>query len=125
MLHKKWVIRQADKEAASAISEQFNIDPFLAFLLVSRGLTDELAVQEFLHPGQALCAPEGFEDMEAAAARLQQALDSGERICVYGDYDCDGVTATALLFFRGHGRQCDLLYPGSGDRRLRPKQKRH
>ena len=84
MLHKKWVIRQADKEAASAISEQFNIDPFLAFLLVSRGLTDDLAVQEFLHPGQALCAPEGFADMEAAAARLQQALDSGERICVYG-----------------------------------------
>lgn len=98
MLHKKWVIRQADKEAASAISEQFNIDPFLAFLLVSRGLTDDLAVQEFLHPGQALCAPEGFADMEAAAARLQQALDSGERICVYGDYDCDGVTATALLY---------------------------
>ena len=50
MLHKKWVIRQADKEAASAISEQFNIDPFLAFLLVSRGLTDDLAVQEFLTP---------------------------------------------------------------------------
>lgn len=98
MLHKKWVIRQADKEAASAISEQFNIDPFLAFLLVSRGLTDDLAVQEFLHPGQALCAPEGFADMEVAAARLQQALDSGERICVYGDYDCDGVTATALLY---------------------------
>ena len=98
MLHKKWVIRQADKEVASAISEQFNIDPFLAFLLVSRGLTDDLAVQEFLHPGQALCAPEGFADMEAAAARLQQALDSGERICVYGDYDCDGVTATALLY---------------------------
>ena len=98
MLHKKWVIRQADKEAASAISEKFNIDPFLAFLLVSRGLTDDLAVQEFLHPGQALCAPEGFADMKVAAARLQQALDSGERICVYGDYDCDGVTATALLY---------------------------
>ena len=48
-----------------------------------RDRTDDLAVQEFLHPGQALCAPEGFADMEAAAARLQQALDSGERICVY------------------------------------------
>lgn len=98
MIHKKWVIRQADKETASAISEQFNIDPFLAFLLVSRGLENQLAVQEFLHPGDALCAPEGFADMQAAADRVQQALDSGEKICVYGDYDCDGVTATALLY---------------------------
>ena len=64
--------------------------------------------------------------MEAAAARLQQALDSGERICVYGDYDCDGVTATALLysFLEAMGGNV-IYYIRSGDRGLRPKQRRH
>lgn len=110
MVHRKWVVKQADKEIASAISEKFNIDPFLAFLLVSRGLDNDLAVHEFLHAGEAYASPFGFQDMQAAAQRIQAALDTGERICVYGDYDCDGVTATALLYSFLETMGADVLY---------------
>lgn len=110
MVHRKWVVKQADKEAASAISEKFNIDPFLAFLLVSRGMDNDLAVHAFLHAGEAYSSPFGFCDMEQAAARIQTALDTGERMCIYGDYDCDGVTATALLYSFLEALGGDVLY---------------
>ena len=48
MAHKKWLVRDADKEKASAISEKFDIDAFIAFLLVSRGIDDDLTVSSFL-----------------------------------------------------------------------------
>lgn len=110
MVHRKWVVKQADKEAASAISEKFNIDPFLAFLLVSRGMDNDLAVHAFLHAGEAYSSPFGFCDMEQAVARIQTALDTGERMCIYGDYDCDGVTATALLYSFLEALGGDVLY---------------
>lgn len=110
MVHRKWVVKQADKETASAISEKFNIDPFLAFLLVARGLDNELAVHSFLHAGETFSSPFGFKDMDKAVKRIQDALDSGERICVYGDYDCDGVTATALLYSFLEAMGGDVIY---------------
>ena len=48
MAHKKWIIADADKETASALSEKFNIDPFVAYLLVARGIDNELKVPDFL-----------------------------------------------------------------------------
>lgn len=110
MVHRKWVVKQADKETASAISEKFNIDPFLAFLLVARGLDNELAVHSFLHAGETFSSPFGFKDMDKAVKRIREALDSGERICVYGDYDCDGVTATALLYSFLEAMGGDVIY---------------
>lgn len=110
MVHRKWVVKQADKETASAISEKFNIDPFLAFLLVARGLDNELAVHSFLHAGETFSSPFGFKDMDKAVNRIREALDCGERICVYGDYDCDGVTATALLYSFLEAMGGDVIY---------------
>lgn len=98
MTYKKWIIADANKEVASAISEKFNIDPFLAFLFVSRGLKDELAVTEFLSESCSFSSPYGLKDMDKAVGRINAAINKGEKICIYGDYDCDGVTATALLY---------------------------
>ena len=97
MAHKKWVLRKADKLRASEISTKFDIDPFIAFLMLARGIDDDLAVSSFLAESLEAVSPFRFEDMEAAALTVAEALDAGERICIYGDYDCDGVTATALL----------------------------
>ncbi len=97
MSHKKWVLRSADKTRASELSEKFNIDPFISFLLVSRGIDNDLAVSSFLSESLEAVSPFLFEDMEQAALTVAEAIDSGEKICIYGDYDCDGVTATALL----------------------------
>ena len=57
MAIKKWVIRQADKERASQISEKFNIDPFVAFLMVSRGIVDDIDVVNFMTDEFMLSSP--------------------------------------------------------------------
>ena len=113
MAHKKWVIREADKERASELSEKFNIDPFIAFLLVSRGIDDDLTVSSFLADSFEAVSPFNFADMEEAAFTVGDAIDNGDKICVYGDYDCDGVTSTALLysFLKDEGADCFYYIP--------------
>ena len=60
MAFKKWVVRSAEKERACALSEKFNIDPFVAFLMVSRGIVDDLDVVNFMADEFMLSSPFGF-----------------------------------------------------------------
>ena len=110
MAHKKWIIRQADKERASAVSEKFNIDAFVAFLLVSRGITDDADIAAFLSDSYMLASPFDFVDMEEASFVIGDAIDNGDKICIYGDYDCDGVTSTALLYSYLRNEGADVCY---------------
>ena len=73
-------------------------DPLIAALLARRGITDAAAAAGFLatHPRSAP-NPSRLPGMDDAVARISRALDSGEQIAIFGDYDADGVTATALL----------------------------
>ena len=107
---KKWVVRQADKDIASDISEKFNIDPFVAFMLVSRGITKDVDVVNFISDDFVIPSPFDFVDMDEAVFTVGDAIDNGQKVCVYGDYDCDGVTSTALLvdYFRSLG--ADVCY---------------
>lgn len=110
MSYKKWVIETADKEKASALSEKLNIDPFLSYLLAVRGIDDELSVSEFLSDSVRLVSPFLFTDMDKAVSRINLALERNEKMCIYGDYDCDGVTATALLFSFLESMGADVIY---------------
>lgn len=110
MSHKKWIVADADKEKASLLSEKLNIDPFIAFLLVSRGIDDELSASEFLSSGCAFTSPYSLADMDKAVSRINSALENGEKICIYGDYDCDGVTSTALLYTFFESIGADVIY---------------
>lgn len=110
MAHKKWIIADADKEIASDISEKLNIDPFLAFLFVSRGINDTHMASDFLSSSLVFSSPYGLKDMEKAVKRINTALDNGEKICIFGDYDCDGVTATALLYTFLESIGADVIY---------------
>lgn len=110
MAHKQWVLRSADKTRASELSEKFNIDPFISFLLVSRGMDNDLAVSSFLSECLEAVSPFLFEDMEQAALTVAEAIDTGEKICIYGDYDCDGVTSTALLLLYLQEEGADAFY---------------
>lgn len=110
MAYKKWIIREADKEKASVLSEKFNIDPFIAYLLVSRGIDSELAVSNFLSDSFEVVSPFHFADMEEAAFTIGDAIDNGEKICIYGDYDCDGITSTALLYSFLKEENADVFY---------------
>lgn len=113
MAYKKWILADADKETASALSEKFNIDPFAAYLLVARGIDNELKVSDFISSSVRLSDPFALTDMDRAVERIEQAISLGEKITVYGDYDCDGVTSTALLYslFRDMGADADYYIP--------------
>ena len=87
MSYKKWVVRDANKETASALSEKFNIDPFIAFLLVSRGIDDDALVADFLSDSYMLGSPFDFVDMEEASFVIGDAIDNGDKICIYGGFN--------------------------------------
>lgn len=98
MSRKQWCILPSDRELAEDITEQYDIEPFLAHLLVSRGITDDLELEDFCFDSAELLDPYELKDMDKAVKRIKEALEKNEKIAVYGDYDADGVTATALLY---------------------------
>ena len=95
---KKWTVSQLNKPAALELSESLGIPMLLAVLLNIRGIDSPEKAQEFLSDEAVLSSPFEAKDMEKAAERIKDAIETGEKICVYGDYDADGVTATALLY---------------------------
>lgn len=110
MSYKKWIVADADKEKASALSEKLNIDAVIAFLLVSRGVADELKAASFLSDATTYASPYSFKDMDKAVNEINCAIDAGQRICIYGDYDCDGVTSTSLLYLVFESLGADVFY---------------
>ena len=98
MMGRPWQVRPLDREKAAALSEALNIPSFLGMMLAVRGVTDPAeAVSVLGMEGSLPFDPFLLRDMETAALRVQQAIEDGETIAVFGDYDADGVTATALL----------------------------
>lgn len=110
MAYKKWIIADADKEKASVLSEKLNIDPLVAFILVSRGIESDLSALSFLSDDSIYSSPFSLKDMDKAVDRINRALENNEKICIYGDYDCDGVTATALLCLFLEGMGANVIY---------------
>jgi single-stranded-DNA-specific exonuclease len=93
-----WDTAVFDAAAAAALSAACKLPPPVAGLLAARGLTDPEAVDAFLHPSlQGLGDPFALPGIEAAARVLHATLAEGGEIVVYGDFDADGVVATALL----------------------------
>ncbi len=95
-MQKNWEIGSPDQQAAEMLRRQGGITKLCAEVLVSRGITSMERASAFLD-AEELSDPFLIMDMDKAADRILQAVESGERICVYGDYDCDGVTATVML----------------------------
>lgn len=91
---RKWKINTADSSLVSEIMSA-GVPEFPARLLASRGISGDEA-KAFLE-STALPSPFDIKDMDKAVARINRALDNFERICIFGDYDCDGVTATVIL----------------------------
>lgn len=93
------IVEQQDPHLVQIIAEQCQLSPMLANLLVARGYRSVKAVQLFLHPQvQQIQAPSKLHDMDQAVDRIQTAIKSGEQITVYGDYDADGMTSTAVMY---------------------------
>lgn len=87
------------------------ISPRLAELLYARGAKTEEEMQRFLHPSEDdFCDPMLLPDMDKAVERIQKAIEHGEKVCVFGDYDADGVCAAAILTHALKSLGCDVFY---------------
>lgn len=97
MVYRKWQILSPTPQQAGRLAQELGIAPLLAQVLAARGCTDVQQAAALLGEGEALSDPMLMKDMDLLVKRVQQAVDAGERIVIYGDYDVDGVTATALM----------------------------
>lgn len=94
---KIWNVNKPDRKLTNRLSFSCGISPLAAAVLVSRGFTSPEAVSDKYNTDM-LSDPFLIRDMTQAADTINNAIDAGVRICVYGDYDCDGIMATVILF---------------------------
>lgn len=111
MRRKKWVVAASDKDFAAQIADELCVDPFAALLVTSRGFDNIDDIDAFFDEDAPFALdPLSIRDMDKASERINEAIDGGEKICVFGDYDADGVTATALLFSYLETRGANVIY---------------
>lgn len=115
ILNKRWNIlyKNIDKKTVAAIESAAAVSPLLALLLAVRDVSPEEA-GAYLFPGlSALHDPFSMQAMPAAVERIRAAIEKGERITVYGDYDVDGISAVTILlsYLRREGAMCDFYIP--------------
>ncbi|MCD8025854.1 MAG: single-stranded-DNA-specific exonuclease RecJ [Clostridiales bacterium] len=95
---KLWTVEPLDKEQAAKIQNEYDLPAIIAMLLQIRGITSKDEIQDFLFNDSEIDSPYEIKDMDRAVERIRRAIDNCELICVYGDYDADGVTSTALMY---------------------------
>ena len=98
MSAKRWIVREQDSQRAASLARVLDVSPVVASLLIARGCAEEIPARAFLHPSyDQLHDPYLMLGMREAVSRLLRAIDQAEPILVYGDYDVDGTTGTAVL----------------------------
>ena len=107
---KKWKLMPQNPGKAKHIEEELKIPALVSEVLVARGLDTPARVKDFIMEEVPFSDPMSYKDMDKAVERINEALDEGQRICIYGDYDCDGMTATVLLYDYLQSIGCDVWY---------------
>ncbi len=113
MNFKNWVFPEVDKQMVTELAEDCGLDPLVMFIAAARGMTDPYEVEQFFQKEPDFCDPYEYSGMREAVERINIALEENEKILVFGDYDCDGVTATALLtsYLKKRGADVDCFVP--------------
>lgn len=95
---KKWNRVPINQEITSSLQKKTGLSSVVCDILASRGFIDEVQVQQFLSAEQCFHDPFLMKDMQKAVDRIHKAIAQEEKIVVYGDYDCDGITSTIVLY---------------------------
>jgi single-stranded-DNA-specific exonuclease len=99
MRERRWVFAASAREAGQRLAAALNLSPLTGSLLASRGVTDPAGARSFLKPElSGLIDPLKFDGMKAAVDRLERAVRENEKIGIFGDYDVDGTSGTAILY---------------------------
>lgn len=107
----RWEVTVPDATKAKFLAESLHISPITTQLLINRGIADLIAAKRFLYPSISdLPDPLLMLDMQKACERVLEAIVKNEKILIYGDFDADGVTATALLVREMTKMGCSVEY---------------
>ncbi|MBW7573670.1 single-stranded-DNA-specific exonuclease RecJ [Caproiciproducens faecalis] len=107
---KKWQVFSCDARSAEKVTKETGIPELLAILLQARGITEPEHVRELFQSELHFSDPFLMADMRQAADRILSAVDGFEKIAIYGDYDADGVTSTAMLYSYLESCGANVLY---------------
>ena len=107
---KKWQIAGFNKMLAKELAVECDIDPIVALIASARGYTDPASLEEFLSDEPCFDDPRNLADIEKAAEIINSYIENGSKVAVYGDYDCDGITSTVLMFSYLKSRGADCVY---------------
>jgi len=113
-MKKSWTIKKENPKLRERISKNLSISPLTAQLLINRGIGNEAEANLYLNSTLFdLPSPYLMKGMDKAVERIKRALVSREKIAIYGDYDVDGVTSTALFytFLKGLGADVTFYNP--------------
>ena len=120
VLEKEWIFldKNIDMAQAEAYSELFEIPLIVAKTLLNRGLTNAADAKRFIDKDlNSFYPPMLLRDMDKAVERIRKAIENKEHVTVYGDYDVDGITSTALLisYLRSCGIEASAYIPDRQD----------
>lgn len=107
---KKWCVASSDKQLAKALAEECDTDPIVALIASARGYSDPTDLEQFLADEPCFSDPCELADIDVAAECINDSVLNGEKIAIYGDYDCDGVVSTALLYNYLSSRNANVSY---------------
>ena len=112
---KNWILKSPDTDESlikvKEISDELGINPIIAKLLYSRGYTDVASAKSFIYmESEMLSNPFLMKDMELGIKRVMSAIENGEKITIYGDYDVDGVTSVCTIYLYLKSKGADVEY---------------
>jgi len=95
----RWKLSETKEEIQALFVKEFKLSPIVAQILINRQITDLETANRYLNSSlHDLHSPYLMKDMKQGVERLIQAVQGGEKVAVYGDYDADGITSLACLY---------------------------
>ncbi len=97
-MNKRWTIQKHNHDEVKNLANTLKVSPIVAAMLITRGYETEESAHKFLNPSyDDLHEPNLLKGMKEAMARVLKAIETGEKILIWGDYDVDGTTGTVVL----------------------------
>jgi len=111
---KKWIVNETDDNKVRKLMHELKVPSLVAKVLAARGVCGKEDGEKYLTcDSKVLYDPFLLKDMDKAVERIKKAIDNKEKVCIYGDYDVDGITSTIILykFLSEKGVECTYFIP--------------